>query len=77
MRGLVYASERRSLVVHSWAEACPEHAEVVAAAVASDIEEWAERWNVETRTSNYSTNEPGEVAVTASGTGTPQEWSLF
>lgn len=77
VRGVVYASERRALVVHSWAEACPEHAEVVAAAVAGDIEEWAERWSVETSTTDYVDGGPGTVATTASGNGTPKEWALF
>lgn len=75
--GLVYASERKTLVVHSWAEGCPEHAEDVAVAVAGDIEEWAERWSVETRTSDYAQGGPATLTTTASGNGTPKEWALF
>ena len=75
--GIVYASERRTLVVHSWAEGCPEHAEDVAAAVTGDIEEWAERWSVETHTSDYAQDGPATVTTTASGDGTPKEWAQF
>ena len=74
--GQVYSSERRTFVVHSWAESCPGHAGIVSAAVREDIEEWAERWRILRTTLDYATNEPAVDEVDAQGTGTPN-WTLF
>lgn len=76
--GEVYASERRSLVVHSWAGSCEQHADQVSAAVRADIEEWAERWQIVRRTRDYDKPAtPAEEQIDASGHGTPAGWTLF
>ena len=74
--GEVYASERRTLVVHSWAGACEEHADQTSDAVRADVQEWAERWQIVRRVQDYATNDPTTPQVDARGDGSPT-WSLF
>ncbi len=76
INGQVYSSERRTFVVHSWAESCPTHAAAVSVGVREDIEEWAERWRIIRHTLDYTTNESLPEQIDAEGTGTPN-WMLF
>jgi hypothetical protein len=67
--GFVYSEDRRAFVGDSWAQACDEHRETVAAAVRADVERWRDRWTVQGRTLDYSDPEPGAVEEYAQGIG--------
>ena len=70
--GFVYSEERRAFVGDSWAQACEEHRETVAAAVRADVDGWRDRWTVQVRTLDYGQAEAGEVEEHAQGIGTDE-----
>jgi len=74
--GFVYSQDRRAFVGDSWAQACDEHRESVAAAVRADVEGWHGRWTVQVHTLDYGNPEGGRVEEYAQGIGTG-EGQLF
>lgn len=73
VHGHVHVEERRTFVVSSWAEACPEHCNLVAAAVQRDVQDWPDRWAVQVQTLNYGPHAAGAVEEVAQGIGTPPD----
>lgn len=67
--GYVYHQARGSLVCTSWACACDQHRESVAAAVQADVEEWRDRWSVHIRTLDYGDAEGNGDEEYAHGIG--------
>lgn len=74
--GFVYSQDRRAFVGDSWAHACDEHRDAVAAAVQADVEGWHGRWTVQAQTLDYGNPEGGSVEEYAEGIGT-SEGRLF
>lgn len=68
--GAVYSQERRTFVVHSWAEACDEHRDTVATAVQADVDGSRDRWQVHVGTYDYGTPDTGGNETVAHGIGT-------
>lgn len=71
--GHVWAAERRTFVVWSWAEACPEHAPAVVAAVRDDVHTWHDRWEVIDDTYHYGQGTPHQPRTAHEGIGAPTE----
>ncbi|WP_029212123.1 E3 binding domain-containing protein [Arsenicicoccus bolidensis] len=73
VHGQIYSQERQTFVVASWAEACNEHRDTVAAAVCADVDDWRDRWEVQIATYDYASPEAGGTTRTAHGAGTFQD----
>ena len=73
VRGNVWEHERRTFVGVSWAEACQEHRDTVAAAVQEDVHASPDRWEVQVRTLDYGDAEACDVERVAHGIGTAAE----
>lgn len=71
VNGFTYSKERRTFVLHSWAESCDNHQDLVTQAVRHDTDGWPDRWRVQVRTLDYSDADRSGERQAAHGIGTP------
>lgn len=69
VHGDIYSQERQTFVVDSWAEACDDHHDTVAAAVRADVQGWHDRWDVQIKTYDYGAPGAGGTQMISHGIG--------